>query len=136
MKKTSEVDNMKKIVAGFLIITFFCGMLVGYFMVPHNDLPKTDWPTECPEEVSFQIAYEMALNNPEVVELISNKSIRTVTLSKLYDNNRDMNYTQIVFQPQDPNPDDRMTGSRIIVQINDSCMVYSAYETYPSYIPG
>ena len=42
-------------------------------------------------------------------------------------------YTQIVFHPQDP--DDRMTPSMIVVQINDSCMVQAAYETYPSYIP-
>jgi len=47
-----------------------------------------------------------------------------------------MSYTQMVFRLEDPDPDDCMAAPMIVVQVNDSCWVSAAYETYPSYIPG
>ena len=69
-----------------------------------------------------------------VIRLLSNKNIDTISFSK-GSYSEEGNYTQIIFHPLDPNPDDRMTASMIVAQVNDSCMVSAAYETYPSYIP-
>ena len=40
------------------------------------------------------------------------------------------------FRLEDPAPGDCMTAPMIVVQVNDSCGVSAAYETYPSHIPG
>jgi|BioPla2DNA2_1021312.scaffolds.fasta_scaffold02695_18 hypothetical protein len=42
----------------------------------------------------------------------------------------------MVFRPEDPDPDDCITAPMIVVRVNDSCRVYAACKTYPSYIPG
>lgn len=88
-----------------------------------------------PAEVTPLDKLTVALRDPEVVRLLDDKSIDTIALSKGSYPERDRNYTQIVFRPPDPDPDDRMATPMIVVQINDFYMVYSVYETYPPYIP-
>jgi hypothetical protein len=90
----------------------------------------------CPGKVTSLDALTVALRDPEVVGLLENKSIETITFSKGTYADRNMNYTQMVFRLEDPDPGDCMTAPMIVVQVNDSCGVYAAYETYPSHIPG
>ena len=98
--------------------------------------PSTQPPENCPAEVTSLDALTVALHDPEVIGLLENESIETITFSKGTYADRNMNYTQMVFRPEDPDPDDCMTAPMIVVQVNDSCRVSAAYETYPSYIPG
>ncbi|MCE5337338.1 MAG: hypothetical protein LLF90_01460 [Methanomicrobiaceae archaeon] len=93
-------------------------------------------PENCPEKVTSLDALTVALRDPEVIGLLENTSIETITFSKGTYADRNMNYTQMVFRLKDPDPDDCMTAPMIVVQVNDSCGVSAAYETYPSYIPG
>lgn len=93
-------------------------------------------PENCPAKVTSLDALTVALRDPEVVGLLENKSIETITFSKGTYADRNMNYTQMVFRPEDPDPGDCMTAPTIVVQVNESCGVYAAYETYPSHIPG
>ncbi|MDK2890252.1 MAG: hypothetical protein PWR21_884 [Methanoculleus sp.] len=125
---------IKPLTASLLILAFVVGGGVGCFLAPQN-APGTVADDRCPAEITSLDALTVALHDPEVVGLLDNKSINTIVFSKGSYPERDMNYTQIVFHPLDPDPDDRMTASMIVVQVNDSCMVHSVYETYPSYIP-
>lgn len=128
------MDSIKPLMAGLLVLAFVVGGGVGYLLAPQNT-PGTVADDACPAEIASLDALTVALRDPEVVGLLDNKSIDTIAFSKGSYPGRGVNYTQIVFRPRDPNPDDRETASMIVVQINDSCMVYTAYETYPSYIP-
>lgn len=128
------MDGIKLLTAGLLILAFVVGGGAGYLLAPQNT-PGTVADDACPAEITSLDALTVALHDPEVIGLLDNKSIDTITFSKGSYTDKNMNYTQIVFRPEDPNPDDRETASMIVVQINDSCMVSSAYETYPSYIP-
>jgi len=96
----------------------------------------TQPPENYPEKVTSLDALTVALHDPEVIGLLENKSIETITFSRGTYQDRGMNYTQMVFRPGDPDPDDCMTAPMIVVQVNDSCWAFAAYETYPSYIPG
>ena len=96
----------------------------------------TQPPENYPEKVTSLDALTVALHDPEVIGLLENESIETITFSKGTYADRNMNYTQMVFRPEDPDPDDCMAAPIIVVQVNDSCWVSAAYETYPSYIPG
>ena len=98
--------------------------------------PSTPPPENCPAEVTSLDALTVALHDPEVIGLLENESIETITFSRGTYQDRGMNYTQMVFRPGDPDPDYCMTAPMIVVQVNDSCMVSAAYETYPSHIPG
>ncbi len=126
---------MTPLATGLLIVTLLLGIGIGYFISAQNDPCKTGAVDACPVEITSLDALTVALNDPEVIGLLDKKDIDTIAISKISSPGKDANYTQIVFHPQDPDPDDRMTASMIVVQINDSCMVRAAYETYPSYIP-
>jgi len=119
---------------GLLVLAFAVGGGVGYLLAPQNT-PGTVADDTCPAEITSLDALTVALRDPEVVGLLDNKSIDTIAFSKDPYPGRGRNYTQIVFRLEDPDPDDHETASMIIVQINDSCMVDTAYQTYPSYIP-
>ncbi|WP_214084187.1 hypothetical protein [Methanoculleus sp.] len=128
------MDRINSLTAGLLVLAFIVGGGVGYLLAPQN-IPGTVADDTCPAEITSLHALTVALHDPEVVGLLDNKSIDTIAFSKDPYPGRGRNYTQIVFRLHDPNPDDRETASMIIVQINDSCMVDTAYQTYPSYIP-
>ncbi|WP_214020619.1 hypothetical protein [Methanoculleus sp.] len=128
------MDRINPLTAGLLVLAFIVGGGVGYLLAPQNT-PGTVADDTCPAEITSLHALTVALHDPEVVGLLDNRSINTIVFSKGSYPERDMNYTQIVFHPLDPDPDDRMTASMIVVKINDSCMVDTAYQTYPSYIP-
>jgi len=98
--------------------------------------PSTQPPENCPAEVTSLDALTVALHDPEVIGLLDNKSIETITFSRGTYTDKNMSYTQMVFRLEDPDPGDCMTAPMIVVQVNDSCMVSAAYETYPSHIPG
>ena len=98
--------------------------------------PSTQPPENCPEKVTSLDALTVALHDPEVIGLLENESIETITFSRGTYTDKNMSYTQMVFRPEDPDPDDCMAAPMIVVQVNDSCWVSAAYETYPSYIPG
>lgn len=124
---------MNALVAGLLILTFFLGIGIGHFISAQDESCETGIVDTCSAEITSLDALIVALNDHEVIGLLDKKDIDTIAISKVSSLERDADYTQIVFHPQDP--DDRMTPSMIVVQINDSCMVQAAYETYPSYIP-
>ncbi|MCK9277631.1 MAG: hypothetical protein M0P22_06050 [Methanoculleus sp.] len=98
--------------------------------------PNTQPPENRPGKVTSLDALTAALHDPEVVGLLENTSIEAITFSRGTYADRSMNYTQMVFRLEDPDPGDCMTAPMIVVQVNDSCMVSAAYETYPSHIPG
>lgn len=98
--------------------------------------PSTQPPENCPEKVTSLDALTVALHDPGVIRLLENESIETITFSRGTYTDKNMSYTQMVFRPEDPDPDDCMAAPMIVVQVNDSCWVSAAYETYPSYIPG
>lgn len=127
------MDRMNALVAGLLILTFFLGIGIGHFISAQDESCETGIVDTCSAEITSLDALIVALNDHEVIGLLDKKDIDTIAISKVSSLERDADYTQIVFHPQDP--DDRMTPSMIVVQINDSCMVQAAYETYPSYIP-
>jgi len=127
------LDSMKSLMAGSLILTLFLGIGIGYYF-PLHESRQIGVADTCPAEVTSLNALNATLADPEVVRLLSNKNIDTISFSK-GSYSEEGNYTQIVFHPLGPNPDDRMTASMIVAQVNDSCMVSAAYETYPSYIP-
>lgn len=129
------MDNIKPLMAGSLILTFFVGIGVGYYLPVQNEPQSTQTADPCPAEITSLDALNVTLADPEVLGLLGNKSIGTIAFSGGSYPERDTNYTQIVFRLQDPDPDDHMTASMIVVRINGSCMVSTAYETYPSYIP-
>jgi len=124
---------MNALVAGLLILTLFLGIGIGHFISAQDESCETGIVDTCSAEITSLDALIVALNDQEVIGLLDKKDIDTIAISKVFSLERDADYTQIVFHPQDP--DDRMTPSMIVVQINDSCMVQAAYETYPSYIP-
>jgi len=128
------MNSIKLLTACLLVLAFVVGGGVGYLLAPQNT-PGTVADDTCPAEITSLDALTVALRDPEVVGLLDNKSIDTIAFSKGFYSEGGVNFTQIVFYPPDPNPDDRMTASMIVVQINKSCMVSAAYETYPSYIP-
>lgn len=121
--------------AGLVILAFIAGTGAGYLLTAQNEAPTAGAAATCPAEITPLDALTVALHDPKVVGLLDNKSIDTIAFSKGSYSERDMNYTQIIFRLQDPDPDDRETASMVVVQVNDSCMVSCAYETYPSYIP-
>ncbi|PKL62901.1 MAG: hypothetical protein CVV31_03570 [Methanomicrobiales archaeon HGW-Methanomicrobiales-2] len=125
------MDDMKSLTVGLIILAFIVGAGTGYLLSTQD----TTTAGTCPAEITSLDALTVALHDSEVVELLEDKSISTIAFSRGPCSERNMNYTQIVFRPLDPDPDDHMTASMIIVQVNDSCMVYAVYETYPSYIP-
>ena len=130
-----SVSSIKPLTAGLVILAFIVGAGAGYILATRSD-PATAGVTDtCPVGVTSLDALAVALRDPEVLELLDRKDIRTIALSRGSYSERNMNYTQILFRLQDPDPNDRMTAPMIVVQVNDSCMVYSVYETYPSYIP-
>lgn len=127
--------GINPLTAALIILAFIAGIGAGYLLSTQNEPAAAGAAGICPAEITSLDALTVALHDPEVVELLDNKSIDTITFSKGSYPERDTNYTQLVFRPLDPDPDDRETSSMIVVKINDSCMVYSVYETYPSYIP-
>lgn len=129
------MDGIKTLMGSLLIITLFLGIGIGYLLLPQNESCGTEITNRCPAEITSLDALTVALHDPEVIGLLENKSIGTITFSRGTYTDKDMNYTQIVFHPQDVNPENHMTAPLIVVQINDSCMISAAYETYPSYIP-
>ena len=102
-------------------------------MSPRTYRPYAQSPENCPAKVTSSMTVALAIRGRRVLE---NKSIETITFSKGTYADRNMNYTQMVFRPEDPDPGDCMTAPTIVVQVNESCGVYAAYETYPSHIPG
>lgn len=128
------MNSIKPLTAGLLILAFIVGGGVGYLLAPQG-ISGTVPDGACPSEITSLDALTVALRDPEVVGLLDNKSIDTIAFSKGSYPARDANYTQIIFRPEDPDPDDHETVSMIVARINDSCMVDTAYQTYPSYIP-
>lgn len=120
--------------AGLLIFTLFLGVGIGHLSA-QNEPYKTRTVDTCPAEITSLDALTVALHDPEIIELLDKKNVSTIAFSKGSYPERNTNYTQIVFHLHDPDLSDHMTAPRIVVQINDSCMVSAAYETYPSYIP-
>lgn len=127
--------SINALTAGIVILAFIAGTGAGYLLTARNEAPTAGAEGTCPAEVTPLNILTVALNDPKVIGLLGNKSIAAIAFSRGTYSEQDMNYTQIVFRLQDPDPDDHMTASMIVVQINDSCKVYSVYETYPSYIP-
>ncbi|KAF5087227.1 hypothetical protein DSECCO2_51540 [anaerobic digester metagenome] len=127
------MNSVKPLIAGLVILAFIAGTGVGYLLSAQGE-PATAGAA-CPDRIASLDALTAALHDPEVVGLLGNKCIDTIAFSKGSYPERNVNYTQILFRLGDPDPDDRMTASMIVVQVNESCMVYSVYKTYPSYIP-
>ena len=127
------MNRVKSLTVGLVILAFIVGVGVGYLLAAQGE-PATAGAA-CPDRITSLDALTVALHDPEVVGLLGNKSIDTIAFSKGSYPERSVNYTQILFRLGDPDPDDRMTASMIVVQVNESCMVYSVYKTYPSYIP-
>lgn len=128
------IMNDTTLIVGLIILAFVAGGGVGYLLASQNT-PGTVADDRCPAEITSRDALTVALHDPEVVGLLGNKSIDTIAFSKGSYPERNVNYTQVLFRLGDPDPDDRMTAPMIVVQVNESCMVYSVYKTYPSYIP-
>lgn len=130
-----SMSSIKPLTAGLVILAFIAGAGAGCLLATQSD-PATAGVTDtCPAGVTSLDALTVALRDPAVLDLLDRKDISTIAFSRGSYSEKDMNYTQILFRPRDPDPDDRMTASMIVVQVNDPCMVYSVYETYPSYIP-
>ena len=127
------MNYVKPLTAVLVILAFIAGTGVGYFL-PEQGEPATAGAA-CPDRITSRDALTVALHDPEVVGLLGNKSIDTIAFSKGSYPERNVNYTQVLFRLGDPDPNDRMTAPMIVVQVNESCMVYSVYKTYPSYIP-
>lgn len=76
-----------------------------------------------------------AMNDPEFIELLGNHNLTSIDFSRLTDSRTKDEYRQMVFHPEDADPDDNLAPSMIIVQVNESGKVFPVYETYPAYIP-
>lgn len=124
--------SINPLIAGLVILAFIAGTGVSYLLPAQGETATAG--AACPDKITSRDALTVALHDPEVVGLLGNKSIDTIAFSKGSYPERNMNYTQILFRLGDPDPDDRMTAPMIVVQVNESCMVYSVYKTYPSYI--
>ena len=73
---------------------------------PSDRTSCTQPPENCPEKVTSLDALTVALRDPGVIGLLKNKSIETIRFSKGTYADRNMNYTQMVFRTEDPDPDD------------------------------
>ncbi|MBP2133559.1 hypothetical protein J2128_001513 [Methanomicrobium sp. W14] len=136
------------------IAVFFLGIIAGYTV---SDLKNSVYenntsmsiPDKCPQNVTNTMeltdaqALKIAINDPKVMDLLGNYSIKSISFSKSnlsnyncneYSETCKMNYTMITFDPYDPDPKDCLLPTRIYAQINDSCEVSTAYHTYPVYI--
>jgi hypothetical protein len=76
-----------------------------------------------------------AISDPEFIELLGKRNLTSIDFSTLTDYRTKEEYRQLVFHPEDPDPDDNLAPSMIIVKVNESGEVFSVYETYPAYIP-
>ncbi|ADN36630.1 hypothetical protein Mpet_1878 [Methanolacinia petrolearia DSM 11571] len=129
------MDNVKKWIP-ILIITFFMGLLAGYFLPVQSDQGEEAVINTCPANVTDLTALNVALNDSRVIEFLENKSIDSIKFSGIGFDER-YNYSiQIEFYLSDSEADTCLSSPRMFVKINNSCMIYSAYRPYPSYIPG
>ena len=129
------MDNVKKWIP-ILIITFFVGLLAGYFLPVQSDQGEEAVINACPANVTHLTALNVALNDSRVIEFLENKSIDSIKFSGIGFDERYKNSIQIEFYLSDSEADTCLSSPRMFVKINNSCMIYSAYQPYPSYIPG
>lgn len=136
-------DKKRLILVIIALIVFACLMLaleIGSNMVEQkyiSDYSSTHYPdfgTE--EENMFLNALAVATGDPEVTGMIGNRSIVSIGFSKDFDEEIDEDCIQLEFRYEDPDPDDCLHPSIIMVRVNSSGNVSSAYETYPAYIAG
>ena len=129
------MDSVKKWIP-ILIITFFVGLLAGYFLPVQSDQGEEAVVNTTPANVTDLTALNVALNDSRVIGFLENKSIDSITFSKINYGEKENDSIQIVFYLSESEADTCLSSPRMFVKINNSCMIYSAYKPYPSYIPG
>lgn len=70
-----------------------------------NMLPATG--VKNPQDNPSLDELNKALSDPEVVELLGNRNFTSIVFSKFENSPMEEDYTQIVFHPEDPDPEDR-----------------------------
>ena len=129
------MDNVKKWIP-ILITTFFVGLLAGYYLPVQSELGKESVINTPPANVTDLTALNVALDDPEVIEFLENKSIDSIKFSRVSYDEKDKNLIQIGFHLSDSEAGTCLSSPRMYVEVNNSCMIYSVYQPYPSYIPG
>ncbi|ADN36633.1 hypothetical protein Mpet_1881 [Methanolacinia petrolearia DSM 11571] len=129
------MDNVKKWIP-ILIITFFVGLLAGYFLPVQSDQGEEAVINTCPANVTDLTALNVALNDSRVIGFLENKSIDSITLYRVSHDEENKNLIQVGFYLSESEADTCLSSPRMYVDVNNSCMIYSVYKPYPSYIPG
>ena len=128
------MDNLKKWMP-VLIITFFIGLLAGYYIPVQSDSGEEAAINTCPANLTDLIALNVALNNPKVIGFLENKSIDSIRFSKVIYDEENKDSIQIGLYLDDSEAGTCLSSPIMDVEVNNSCMVYSVYKPYPSYIP-
>lgn len=128
------MDNLKKWIP-ILIISFFIGLLAGYYIPIQSYSVEEDAINTCPANLTDLIALNVALNDPKVIGFLENKSIDSIRFSKVIYDEKNKDSIQIGLDLDDSEAGTCLSSPSMIVKINNSCMVYSIYKPYPSYIP-
>lgn len=128
------MDNLKKWIP-ILIITFFIGLLAGHYIPVLSDSGEKTAINTCPAKLTDLTALNVALNDPEVLLFLENKSVDSIRFSKVSYDEENKDSIQIGLYLDDSEAGTCLSSPRMVVKVNNSCRVYSAYELYPSYIP-
>lgn len=128
------MDNLKKWIP-ILIITFFIGLLAGHYIPIKSYSGEEATINTCPENLTDLIALNVALNNPKVIGFLENKSIDSIRFSKVSYDEENKDSIQIELCLDDSEAGTCLSSPCMIIEINNSRMVYSVYKPYPSYIP-
>ena len=126
-----KIEYRTKVVIVVIVAVIIVVAAIAALLSCMNMLPATG--VNNPQDNPSLDDLNKALSDPEVVELLGNRNLTSIDFSKFENSPAGGNYTQIVFHPEDPDPDDRLFPSMIVVQLNESGQVFSAYETYPAY---
>ena len=126
------LDALKK-ESTFIILSLFLGIIIGYFL--SLQILSFECGMNNSQENPSLSDLNKAMNDPEFIELLGSRNLTSIDFSTLTDSSTKEEYRQMVFHPEDPDPDDNLAPSMIIVQINESGKVFPVYETYPAYIP-
>ncbi|WP_048148661.1 hypothetical protein [Methanolacinia paynteri] len=126
-----KIESRNKVVIVGIVAVIIVVATIAVLLSCMNMLPATG--VKNPQDNPSLDDLNKALSDPEVVELLGNRNLTSIGFSKFENSPTEEDYTQIVFHPEDPDPDDRLFPSMIVVQVNASGQVFSAYETYPAY---
>lgn len=126
-----KIECRTKVVIVVIVAVIIVMAAIAGLLSCMNILPATG--VNNPQDNPSLDDLNKALSDPEVAELLGDMNFTSIDFSKFTNSHTGENYTQVVFHQEDPDPDDRLFPSMIIVKINESGQIFRAYETYPAY---